>query len=138
MTDNVSQYSTMSQQSVSYFGEEVELEQAIDSCFRDLQTFLNGLQCSLRSLATLSDMGVGFEEALKHGDDIEDSIDDMAPLFKELKSLMSQIMLKPEDNEEKEILKKHKLERKQKKDQEKQLKKEQKMAEKGIPEGEES
>ena len=69
MTDNVSQMSTMSNMSVSYFGEEMELEQAIDSCFRDLQTFLNSLQCSLRSLATLSDMGVGFEEAIKLGAD---------------------------------------------------------------------
>jgi len=52
MTDNVSQMSNMSQMSVSYMGQEVELEVAIDSCFRDIQSFLNSLQCSLRSLAS--------------------------------------------------------------------------------------
>ena len=128
----------MSEISVSYCGQEVPLEVAVDSIFKELQTFLNTLQCSLRSLAMLTEQDGNYPEAVQYSDEIEDGIDGMQHLFKDLKDITSQVMVKPETVDEREYLKKHKAERKQKKDEElKLLKEAAKMAKvqlKDIPE----
>jgi len=41
--------SQMSQAPVMFEGREMSLEQAIDKGIMDLQSFLNGLQCQLRT-----------------------------------------------------------------------------------------
>jgi len=115
----MSQASQLSQMSVSYCGEEIDLESAITTCFRDIQTFLNDTECTLRTLAMLCDQDGDYKTCLEYNDHVEDSIDGMNDLFKELKSIMSQVSLKPQDAEEKEIYKKHKEERKAKKLEEK-------------------
>ena len=134
----MSQSSCMSEISVSYCGQEVPLEVAVDSIFKELQTFLNTLQCSLRSLAMLTEQDGNYPEAVQYSDEIEDGIDGMQHLFKDLKDITSQVMVKPETVDEREYLKKHKAERKQKKDEElKLLKEAAKMAKvqlKDIPE----
>lgn len=115
----MSQASQLSQMSVSYFGEEIDLESAISNCFREIQTFLNNTEYTLRMLAMLCDQDGDYKTCLEYNDNVEDAIDGMNDLFKELKNIMSQISLKPQDAEEKEIYKKHKEERKLKKAEEK-------------------
>ena len=41
------------------------------------------------------------------GDEVNDGIDEMAGLFKDLKTIIKQVMLKPEGPEEKAWLKQH-------------------------------
>jgi hypothetical protein len=119
----MSESSVFSDTSVSYNGQEVQLEFAIDDCFKKLQTFLNSLQCSLRSLCMLVDQDADYKEAVLMSDDINDGVDGMEVLFDDLKDIMSQVMIKPETPEEKEYLKAHKLERKAQKAKEIQDKK---------------
>ena len=114
----MSQCSNMSVMSVSYNGEEVSLETALDDVFQKLQMTLNSMQCSVRTLAMLTDQDADFQEAVKYGDEIEDFIDNMFWLFKDLKNVNSQIMLHPDTPEEKEFLKAHKVARKIKKNAE--------------------
>jgi hypothetical protein len=116
----MSESSIFSETSVSYNGQEVMLEVAIDDVFKKLQTFLNSLQCSLRTLCMLIDQDGDYQEAVRLNDELEDGVEGMDHLFKDLKNITSQVMIKPETPEEKEFLKSHKLERKTKKAEEKQ------------------
>jgi hypothetical protein len=119
----MSESSIFSETSVSYNGQEVMLEVAIDDVFKKLQTFLNSLQCSLRTLCMLIDQDGDYQEAVRLNDELEDGVEGMDHLFKDLKNITSQVMIKPETPEEKEFLKAHKLERKAKKAEEKQKEK---------------
>ena len=81
--------------SVSYCGSEIPLEQALDACFLDLQGFMNGLHCHVRELAAMSEQDDDFMVALAKGLVINDTIDNMSDLFKELKSVVKQIIGNP-------------------------------------------
>jgi gas vesicle protein len=87
--------STSSIQSVSYQGSEIPLEEALDSCFLDLQGFMNGLHCHVRELAGMSEQDDDFMVSLAKGLVINDTIDNMQDLFKELKSVVKQIIGNP-------------------------------------------
>lgn len=126
----MSQSSQLSNISVSYYGEEMDLESAIDDAFRELQTHMNSTQQYLRSLAMLCDQDGDYKECLALNDHIEDSIDGVNDLFNELRKIVGQISLKPQDAEEKEIYREHKEARKKKKEDEKAEAKAAKEAEK--------
>ena len=87
--------SQASNMSVSYCGSEIPLEQALDACFLDLQGFMNGLHCHVRELAAMSEQDDDFMVALAKGLVINDTIDNMSDLFKELKSVVKQIIGNP-------------------------------------------
>ncbi len=112
----MSQSSQLSQMSVSFCGEEMDLELAISKCFKEIQTHLNSTEEHLRLLAMLCDQDGDYQTCLDYNDHVEDSIDGMQDLFKELKSIMSQISLKPQDADEKIIYKAHKEKRKAEKE----------------------
>jgi hypothetical protein len=82
-------------QSVSYCGSEIPLEQALDACFLDLQGFMNNLHCHVRELASMPEQDDDFMLELAKGLVINDTIDDMSDLFKELKSVVKQIIGNP-------------------------------------------
>ena len=109
--------SQMSEMSISINGMEVNLVEAIDSTFRDLQKHLNSSQCNLRNLASCSDRGDEFEVSHKYCCEIDDDVSEMLLLFKDLKSIVLQVKLKPESPEEKEWLKELELDRKLKKEE---------------------
>ncbi len=107
--------SAMSDMSVSYCGSEMPLEQALDECFVSLQDTLNHLHCYVRELGMLpeqdSDYMVGLDKVLQ----INDGIDDMTDLFKELKSVSKQVIGNPDKSIKEEVKKKietHKANRK--------------------------
>lgn len=83
----------------------------IDEVFRELQGYLNHLQCSLSSLDQLAEHEGEYKDLLKQSDNIEDDLDQIMPLFKQLKQLTIQ-MTKPQSADEKLQLKEHKAARK--------------------------
>lgn len=88
--------SQMSQMSVAFDGQSMSLEQAIDKGIGQLQGFLNGLQCQLRTLAMMDDLSEDpvedFKEMIGYTDKVDDAIDDMDLLFGELKDVTRQIL----------------------------------------------
>ena len=113
----------MSNMSVSYQGNEIPLSTAIDECFTELQGHLNHLHSYTRELAMMEDQDNDYEVELKQVLTIEDCIDEISELFKDLKSATNQIIGKP-PKDEKERMKKlvddHRAERKRVKDREKE------------------
>ena len=97
---------------VSFRGEEIDLEQALDENIRELQRFLNSLQCALRQINMGNEQDLSYADALKESDHVEDCIDDMQYLFQELRDIAHQLCGEPETPEEKAYLKNHKAQRK--------------------------
>ena len=91
----MSQSSAMSEQSVSYFGEEVNLETALDSIFKQIQTFMNDTHCAVRTMAAVEDQDNDYMRALDLYHDITASIDDLLDLLKELKKISREVLGKP-------------------------------------------
>ena len=122
--------SQMSEMSISMHGDDVNLVEAVDTVFRDLQQHLNSSQCNLRNLAQCGERNDEFQVSHKYCCSIDDDLSEMLLLFKDLKSIVKQIKLKPESPEEVEWLKEFELTRKLEKQEqtridtiEKQLKK---------------
>ena len=108
--------------SISHRGEEVPIEQALDQVFTELIQHQNALHCYVRELCMMQDQDNDYIEGLKKVLKIHDNIDEMSDLFKELKSVCSQVLGKPpkeEKDEAKKIINDHKAERKKLKDAEK-------------------
>jgi len=93
--------------SVSINGQEVILESALDNVFKNIQGALNSTHCSTRECCMILDQDSDFKTMVLKGDEIIDNIDEMASLFKDLKSIIKQVILKPQDDEEKGWLKQH-------------------------------
>ena len=103
--------SMMSTMSVSVFGEEVILEKAIDDIFIKIQDNINNTHCSVRNMCMDLERDNDFKISYEHHDTICTYVDDLAMLFKELKSVSSQVLGKPDTTEDKQWLK-EKIERK--------------------------
>jgi len=93
--------SAMSGMSVSMHGEEVSLEDAVNDCFKSIQTHINNTQNNICGLATADDRG-DFRYSYELQCKINYSLAEMLILFKDLKSIVKQIKLKPETDEDKE------------------------------------
>jgi methyl coenzyme M reductase subunit D len=103
MTESVC--SVMSTMSVSVFGEEVVLETALDDIFIKIQASLNDAHSEIRTMCMDLDREDDFKISYEHHIKVEDYVDDLTKLFKELKSVSKQILGKPEDPEDKLWLK---------------------------------
>ena len=107
--------STSSMQSditVSAFGQEMSVGDALDKVFEGLQTFLNECHTSTRTLAMVGEQDADFQACCRHADEIEDAVNEMGDLFKELKSCVKQLRGKPEGEGEKQWYRKHSAQRK--------------------------
>lgn len=113
--------STASSITVSAFGEDMPLEQAIDQVYKDLQGALNFSHASTRELSMEAEREGDFKDVMNHAFEIQDYIDDMLALFKELKVVVKQVVGKPKTEDEKAWLKSRKDEIKRKKEQEKAI-----------------
>ena len=91
--------SARSSMSVSYCGSEVALEEALDDVFQQLQQHLNNSHCAVRSMSMLEEQSIDedsdFKDCVKYDDVIQDDIDGMIALFKDLKSISKQVLGKP-------------------------------------------
>ena len=95
MTDIDSVASAMSDMSVSFQGSEVPLETALDEVFLQMQEYVNGIHCNTREFVGMFDQDDDYLLELDKTLEIHDAIDDMAALFKELKSVLKQCLGKP-------------------------------------------
>lgn len=93
--------SAMSGMSVSMHGEEVSLEDAVNDCFKSIQGHINNTQNHICGLATADERG-DFRYSYELQCKINYSLAEMLILFKDLKSIVKQIKLKPETDEDKE------------------------------------
>ena len=117
--------------SVSFRGEEMDVSDALDLLFRDLQENLNHCHCSVRQLAQCEERADTFMEAAEFDFQIQNYVDELTVLFKELKQVSKDVLGKPPPeykDEYKEALEKRKAD----KLREKQLAKESKELAKQI------
>tara|TARA_R110000782_G_scaffold71722_1_gene143758 strand:+ start:1653 stop:2018 length:366 start_codon:yes stop_codon:yes gene_type:complete len=91
----------MSTMSVSVFGEEVKLEVAIDDIFKKIQTSINNTHYQIREMCMDLDREDDFKVSYEHHVKVGDYVDDLAGLFKELKSVTKQVLGKPDTPEDK-------------------------------------
>ena len=88
--------SARSSMSVSYCGSEMPLEQALDDVFQKLQQHLNNSHCAVRSMSMLEEQSMDedddWKEATKYDNAIQDDVDNMIALFKDLKSISKQVL----------------------------------------------
>lgn len=123
--------SCVSEMSVSVFGEELTLGEATDRVFKELQISINNTHCRIRELICDIDRDENFEILYGHKEQVDIYADEISALFKELKSITSQIV-KPETAEEKAYVKQKKEELKEKKAKEKEAMKLLKQKEKEL------
>ena len=101
--------------SVCFQGNEMSLEAAMDSLIREIQLKLNCLQQKLRDLATAEEQQVDSEEdfrlAVELDDDVNDVVDGMVEILRELPPISADIRGKPPP-EMKVWYAKHKADRK--------------------------
>ena len=81
-----------SQMSVSFFGEEVGFDQMCDECFRDLQSYLNDVHCKVRELSMIEEQDSDHLIAVDCYLQIQNGIDGISELMKELKSVSKQVL----------------------------------------------
>jgi hypothetical protein len=90
---------------ISYNGEEIELETALDELYKDIQQNLNHSQCSVREMARSKEDSDFFECVPIHWA-ILDYVENLNELFKELTDISSQVLGKPNKDENRKIRKK--------------------------------
>ncbi len=97
--------SAISDLSVSYFGQEVNLEEALDTTFKQIQTFVNDCHCSVRTLAMVPEQDDDYMVALDLYHEIVVAIEGMTSLMGELKSISKQVLGKPPTELKQEVAK---------------------------------
>jgi len=99
--------------SVSINGQEVLLDDAINQTFMSLQRHLNESQNNLRMLGTLLERDdLEFRDGVNYSDKIDDDVDEMVALFKDLKKITKQLIGRPSEEQDKEWFRLHLAERK--------------------------
>lgn len=84
--------SCMSEVSVNWNGEEVDLETAVDETFKLAQTYLNGIHCQIRDLAQVEERNECYMTALDMYLSMEKDINGIAEVFKDLKHCAKQVL----------------------------------------------
>lgn len=87
-----SKASGLSEVSVSLYGEEMLLEDAVDSIFKDLQTHINLIHCELRQLCMSEDRGDDYDESKEYLDNIQDHVKGGVKVLKDLVPVCKQLM----------------------------------------------
>jgi hypothetical protein len=100
--------------------EEVDLDTALDELYTDLQRNLNNTQSAIRQLAACPEQDADFIEAAKIYFQLDDYVDTLLDLFRELKSVSKEVLGKC-PAECKEEYQKMITDRKQKKIKEKEV-----------------
>jgi hypothetical protein len=84
--------SNMSERSVSVFGEEMPLDEAIDQIFKDIQGHINDMHMSIRELCQSEDRNDTYEEALDFFDAVASHVKEGNVVFKELVKVCKQLL----------------------------------------------
>ena len=113
--------SAMSGLSVSMHGEECSLEEAVTSTFKEIQTNLNACENNICGLAVADDRG-DFRYSYELQKKIEFNLSEMLLLFKDLKSIVKQVKLKPTNDGDRDWIKSFDIEWENSIKEEKELK----------------
>lgn len=92
MDDISSICSGMSEVTVSAFGEEMLLENAVDQIFKEIQEHINQIHCELRNLCMSEDRADTYDEAKEYLDEITTHIKDGCKVLKELIPVCKQLL----------------------------------------------
>ena len=109
---------------VSFRGEEIDVNDALDTLFKDLQQKLNYCHSTVRTLVMSEDRDENYIETAAHVWEIEDYTDVLDELFGELRTVAKEILGKcPADEKEefKKISDKRKEDKKRAKEAKKNL-----------------
>jgi hypothetical protein len=88
--------SAMSGMTVSCFGEdEMDFEVAVNRVFKDLQTFVNDMQCGVRTLAMIEEQDSDYMAALEIWHTLDNDVAGALALFTELRSIAKQVLGRP-------------------------------------------
>jgi hypothetical protein len=103
---------------ISFRGSEMELDEALDALYSEIQQQLNHSQCSIRSLACCEERNDTFIEAVGIYHELDDHVLALLDMFKELQNVSKQC-LGPVPKEHKDEYKKMTEDRKARKKKEK-------------------
>lgn len=84
--------SVMSDMTVSAFGEDMLLEDAVDKIFKDIQDHINQLHCELRNLCMSEERADTYDEAKEYVDAITDHVKEGSKVLKELIPVCKQLL----------------------------------------------
>ena len=85
--------SAMSSVTVSAFGEEdVPLEEAVDTVFKELQTAVNELHVQIRQMCMTEERGDSYEEAYQFQHAIKAHVEEGCNMLKELIKVTKQLL----------------------------------------------
>ena len=84
--------STGSQMSVSSCGHEMDFDDMCDECFRDLQSYMNDIHSKVRQLAIIPEQDNNYMVGVDCYLQIQNGIDGISNLMKELKSVSKQVL----------------------------------------------
>ena len=101
--------SSMSGMSINMHNEEVSLEEAVTSTFKSIQGHINNTENNICGLAMADEKG-DFRYSYELQKKIEFSLSEMLLLFKDLKSIVRQIKLKPTNEEDRQWSLSHDIE----------------------------
>lgn len=77
---------------VSFRGDLVSAEQAVDESIKDLQNGLNGVQCGMREMLVADERGEEYSIMKAKYDEIDELLKEGISLFKEMKGLAKQLV----------------------------------------------
>ena len=90
--DTSSICSAMSDASISYNGEEINFDDAIDHIFKELQLHINQTHVEICEICQLDLRGEDYEETMVYFNNMTNHIDEGCLLFKDLKKVIKQIL----------------------------------------------
>ena len=94
--------SNMSDLSVVLNGSEIDVDTAINDTYREIQSHLNATQSQLRNLAQVEERSETFRYSHELCTNIDYNIKQILELFKDLKSIVKQVKLRPADQSDKD------------------------------------
>lgn len=95
MNDHDSICSTMSEMSVQYDGNEVDLETAVDDIFKQLGDHINQCHVEIRNMCSLVERGDDYENIYEYYMEMKTHIQEGSLVFKDLVKVMKQVIGKP-------------------------------------------
>ena len=91
--------SNMSAMSVNYMDEEMELGDAIDYIFKELQHYINQMHVEIRNISQWDDRDLSYDETLPYFENLQAHVKEGGILFKDLIKVIKSIMpAKPKAN----------------------------------------
>ena len=77
---------------VSFNGEEISADKAVDESLRDIQQATNDVHCLVRNMLTSDERSEGWEVMKPMYDEIDENVQEALSLWKELRNIAKQLL----------------------------------------------